>query len=345
METVVLGPQRVYDLCAKYLARDDDTPRHSYFGTLPSDQGRFSEGWHFPVIEPHCDGDDASRASRNDVTFVYLAPESAPTAFSVSVRGNFGPLYERTRLNRVEDSRYFVATLVLPAARCFRYRYFLDTTEILDPINPQTVTEDNGAVWSSFFTFAAFEAITFERWERIILDRFTRHILPFNTRDAREFMSTFSDDARKAHPYLYRFDLSVGVVNFLDKLLAREERHQLPAYKTCLSMINRLLRQRNPYLEPRDMPEAMFIELYDQMASGTVPGWDYNQYSSPSFFLQMLRRHAWTGAFCHPKYGGNAGGAGWNYLSDRYTDVSGKTLFDWPRSIEQPLGRSSEYRG
>jgi hypothetical protein len=216
---------------------------------------------------------------------------------------------------------------------------------LLDLINPQTMTEDNGMVWSSFFTFAAFEAITFERWERIILDRLTRHILPFNTKDAREYLDSLEVAQRTAHPYLHRMDIGVGVVNFLDKLLAREERHQLPAYKSCLAMINRILRQRNAYLEPRDMPESIYVDLYNQMASGSVPGWDYSVYSSPSYFLQMLRRHAWTGAFCHPKYGGNAGGAGWEYLAGRYADPSGSTFFDWRRSIEAPLGNSTEYLG
>jgi hypothetical protein len=345
MEIIELGSQHLFDLCTKYLARDDDSPRHSYFGAIPAGHGRFSEGWRFPVIEPHCDGDDATRASRNDVTFIYMAPPDAGDGFSVSIRGTFDALYVRTPLKRVEDSRYFALTVVLPAGCCYRYRFILGDTEILDPINPQITVEDNGTEWSSFFTFATFEPITFERWERIILDRLTRHILPFNTQEAREFLEREVGTPRPNHPYLHRFDISVGVVNFLDKLLAREERHQLPAYKTCLAIINRILRQRNPYLEPRDMPRDMFKLLYDEMASGNVPGWDYNLYSGPSFFLQMLRRHAWTGAFCHPKYGGNAGATGWRYLAERYKDADGNTLFDWARSIEPPLGRSTEYRG
>jgi hypothetical protein len=59
----------------------------------------------------------------------------------------------------------------------------------------------------------------------------------------------------------------------------------------------------------------------------------------------MLRRHTITAAFSHPKYGGNAGGAAWDYLSARYRDANGRTLFDWARAIEPPLGASTEYRG
>jgi hypothetical protein len=134
-------------------------------------------------------------------------------------------------------------------------------------------------------------------------------------------------------------------VTFIDHLLAREEAHRLPDYQICLSIIDRVLRSRNPYVEPADMPRDMYVELYDQMARDEVPGWDRGRYGSPRFFLQLLRRHAFTGAFCHPRYGGNASGAGWAFLAERFTDEAGKTLFDWRPAIEPPLGTSGSYRG
>lgn len=93
------------------------------------------------------------------------------------------------------------------------------------------------------------------------------------------------------------------------------------------------------------MPEQDFVALYNQMASGTVPGWDPAAYGSPSYFLYLLRRHTFCGAFCHPKYGGNAGATGWAWIAERFRDGEGKTLFDWRRALEQPLGTSAEYRG
>lgn len=340
-----LDVEHVFDLCTKHLARESEELRHSYFGALPDGRGRYSEGWRFPWVEPNFNGDPNASGALNNVTFVYLAPRDAGAAFKVSVRGTFAPLYEFIPLQRAGDSRYFATTLVLPAGQCFRYRFVVGAVEELDAVNPQIATEDNGVRWSSFFTLAAFEAITFERWERVILDRLTRHILPFNTEDARVFLERLSNQQRSNHPYLARFDIGVGVVNFLDKLLAREERHQLGSYKICLSIIDQLLRQRNPYMEPRDMNEDMFVLLYDQMVSNNVPGWDYGRYDNPKYFLELLRRHTITAAFSHPKYGGNAGAAAWNYLSDRYRDGDGKTLFDWRRAVEPPLGTSTEYRG
>ena len=57
MATILnLDQEHVFDLCAKYLARDDDSPRHNYLNVLPSTLGRFSEGWRFPVVEAHFDG-------------------------------------------------------------------------------------------------------------------------------------------------------------------------------------------------------------------------------------------------------------------------------------------------
>jgi hypothetical protein len=77
-----------------------------------------------------------------------------------------------------------------------------------------------------------------------------------------------------------------------------------------------------------------------------VPGWDYEAYGNPRFFLQLLRRHAITGAFAHPKYCGNAGASGWAYLEERYRDPqTGATLFNWRQAQEPPLGTSEHYRG
>ena len=90
------------------------------------------------------------------------------------------------------------------------------------------------------------------------------------------------------------------------------------------------------------MSKEMYIDLYDQMAAGNVDGWNHSRYGSPRYFLQLLRRHAFVGAFSHPKYGGNVGAAGWAYLKERYRDSeTGQTLFGWRSVMEQPLGTAN----
>ena len=96
---------------------------------------------------------------------------------------------------------------------------------------------------------------------------------------------------------VYRMDDSVGEVNFVDNILAREERQHLSDYKVCLRIIDRVLRQRNPYVEPAQMTRDMYFDLYNEMATNQVGGWDYSQYASPQYFLYLLRRHVLTGAF------------------------------------------------
>ncbi len=99
------------------------------------------------------------------------------------------------------------------------------------------------------------------------------------------------------------------------------------------------------------MSREIYFDLYNEMASNQVAGWDYDAYGSPQFFLYLLRRHVVTGAFCHPKYGGNAGAAGWAYLAERYALPSGgpgqqgETLFEWRRALEVPLGVNTDYLG
>jgi hypothetical protein len=68
------------------------------------------------------------------------------------------------------------------------------------------------------------------------------------------------------------------------------------------------------------------------------------------YFLSLIRRHTITGAFSHPKYGGNIGGAGWSYLQERY-DIKNENAqtvgnyFNWELALEKPLGTNENYQG
>jgi hypothetical protein len=348
--------QYVLNHCARYLARSPDSEaRHDYgqFGGDPV-RSRVCESWRFPLVDSYSDGADFEGSyAFNRVTFVYAAPDGAPPS-KVSVVGTFGKLYEPVPLARVRagdaDTPYFAVTLVVPKGEVHTYKYLVDGKPALDPINPQRVKLSNGREWSRFFTHLCSLPVVLERWEMSILNRITAHILPFETEESENFLRRFyeyldkqSKETQYAHAY--RLDQPVGVVNFIDKLLAKEENHHLIDYRLCLDIIERLLRKRNPYVEPALMSKEMYRDLYQQMADGNVPGWEYGRYNSPRYFLQLLRRHTLTGAFSHPKYGGNVGAVGWAYLEERFRDDKGRTLFDWRRSIERPLGDDATYHG
>ncbi len=336
----------------KYLARENSDERHNFGIYQPGDpRAKVCEAWRFPIIDGHYNADDPAESyGWNEVTFVYAELRDAALPQTLSVVGTFAPIYEPIPLRRIADMPYFTATVLVPKGEVHTYRFIIDGQLQLDPVNPQKSTLDNGREWSRFFTQGCTQRLSFEAWELDILSRLTNHILPFHTKEGQRFLSQYYESLDKAsreaqYPGAYRFDEGVGVANFIDKLMAREENHHLPDYKICVGLINRLLRQRNPYVEPRQMNREMFVELYQQMATGTVPGWDYTKYENPRYFLQLLRRHSITGAFAHPKYCGNSGGCGWAYLSERYRDEGGATLFDWRRNLEQPLGANEYYRG
>ncbi len=356
----------VLNHATKYLARFNTDSRHGYglLGTqAPRD--RIAEAWRFPLVDTYGGGApamaDASRfGDYNAVTFVY-AWADAHSPGSVSVIGTFATLYAPLRLRQTswegEPTRFWDLSYVVRKGEKHRYRFVVDdASSINDPVNPQEEMLDNGSTWSCFFSDAYSSPVVMERWELEILYRLSEQILPFQTEGASNFLERFynyldrsSQDSLYAHAY--RLDTSVGEVNFIDNILSREERHHLVDYKICLRIIDRVLRQRNPYTEPKNMSRNIYFGLYGEMASNTVAGWDYDAYSSPQYFLYLLRRHAVTGAFCHPKYGGNAGAAGWAYLQDRYRSPPpgpgkpGPTLFDWERALEKPLGNNSEYLG
>lgn len=328
----------VLNNCTKYLARDS---------------GPVSDSWRFPIIDSHRSDTADDTFRHNDVTFIYDARD-ASSSVDIGVIGTFAPLHQRLPLRQVlfggEPTGFFARTVRIDKGQIHFYKFFVDGEPIIDPINPQRVTLDSGQQWSRLVTQLCTQPINLERWEYDILARLTAHILPFQTAAGEDFLRRYYHtlDAERRNSDLthaYRLDNSIGVVNYIDNILAREEAHRLIDYKTCLSIIREIFRQRHPGIEPSLLTRDTYVTLYAEMADNNVPGWDYTRYNSPPFFLQILRRHAITGAFSHPKYGGNIGAAGWAFLSERYPAPDSGTMFAWRRAIEPPFGASAEYRG
>jgi hypothetical protein len=334
MTVVVVGRADEYVLnhCTRFLARD---------------RGPIAEPFHFPVIDTHWDGQSAEESYRfNDVTFVYDASGSRPT--QVRVVGSFGALYDLVPLRSVdflgEATGLWAVTVRVPKGQVHSYKFVLDAATVtLDPVNPQRTRLDNGEEWSRFFTHGCAVPISFEPWEARLLERIVAQLLPFQVEENRRFVAeqynALDRQERDARfPLAYRMDESVGVVNFLDKLLAREEAHNLDDYRTCLRLIDAILRGRHPGREPADLGRQVFLNLYAELTSNAVAGWSKEKYGDPAYFLLLLRRHTMTGAFAHPKHGGNAGAIGWAYLQERFP-------FAWQLAVEAPLGDNRDYRG
>jgi hypothetical protein len=347
--------QYVLGHCTRYLARDEHDPRHDFGQYAQGDpRAAISDAWRFPPVETFWDGSSAATSwPYNRVTFIFDGRASQPS--SVAVAGTFGELYAPIPLAPIDfagaPTGYFAVAVQVPKSQVHIYKYRVDGAWQLDPINPQQTVLDNGQAWSRFFTDDCPMPIELSRRERDILSRLITPLLPFRLPENQVFIRTVFDSLDQASrgqqfPLAYLLDEDVGAVNYIDKVIAREERHNAYAYHTCLNIVDGILRARNGGADPLNVPLDQYTNLYGEMATDHVDGWDYGRYHSPQFFLLMLRRHTMTGAFAHPKYGGNSGAAGWKYLEDRYTDpTSGGTLFDWQRAIEAPLGESTDYRG
>jgi hypothetical protein len=355
--------QYILNQCTKYLARDNADHRHDFGQYDAGDgRGRIAEAWRFPIVDSHWDGGPAAQSyTYNAVTFIYAGgpPDGAPpgggtSPGAVSVVGTFGDLWSPVPLRPLRflgtDTGLFAVTVRVPKGQVHRYKFLVDGRYTLDPVNPQRIVLDNGEVWSRLFTDACQIPLELDRRERRLLDRLVAHLLPFRLDENRAFVRTVYDrldrgTRTRQFPLAYRLDEQVGVVNYIDKLISRAERHNAYAYHTCLDIVEDVLRARSGGADPAQLPPDFYADLYNEMADDRVDGWDYGRYNSPRYFLLLLRRHAITGAFVHPRHGGNSGTAGWIYLEDRYTNASDQTLFDWRRAIEQPLGDNTEYRG
>jgi hypothetical protein len=367
MPATVVNRDDTYVLnhCTRSLARDNSDERHNYgqYGTGDA-RGAIAEVWRFPIVDSFFDALTSGVQAYNLVTFV-IVNRDGKFGDDIAVIGTFSDLITPIRLNRIGETDYWARSVLVPKGQYHRYKYIARGRAMLDPINPQRTSLRDGSVWSRFFTDYCTDILVLERWEALILESLTSHILPFRSIEGERFLNyyyKYLDRQAKETQFAraYRFDQPLGAVNFIDKLLARQEAHRLFDYKTCLAQIDRVLRLRYPTLEPAAMPMTAYADLYDQMASDDVSrlaGWDGALYQSPKFFLQLLRRHTYTGAFSHPKYGGNSGAAGWQFLAQNLTDpktnqlpqvnplAAPPTYFDWARALEPPLGRNTEYRG
>ncbi|WP_222371240.1 hypothetical protein [Rhizobium leguminosarum] len=343
----------VLNHCVKHLTRAGDPPAANDQAAAEIFRSSISEAWRFPVVSAMpAKADDPNL---NRVTFVYKTrpDDVAP----IAVIGTFANLHEALPLKPVSfeglDTGYRAASFAVPKAQVHFYKYQVGGQFTLDPINPQRATQDNGQQWSRFFTDGYLQPLVLEPWEVQLLYRLIEQILPFRGAAAENFLKRYyfglNREQRKADlPKAFRLDGSVGEVNAIDKLLAREEAHRLIDYRLCLRQIDRALRAQNPIIDPFEMPAPEYDILYERMAAsklgdGSIPGWDYSAYDNPAYFLYILRRHAVTAAFSHPKYGGNVEAAGWAYLSERFSEPQAASFFDWRPALEPPLGTSSYY--
>ncbi len=348
----------VLNVCARHLARDNEDARHDFGQYSPGDpRGRISEAWRFPLIDSYAsgpDGDPEEDYAFNEVTFVYRRAPGPER--SVAVVGTFADLWDPIALRSVAGTPYLTTTVVVPKGQVHTYRFLVDGEPILDPVNPQRSVLDNGRTWSRFFTQLCAIPLSLDERETSVLQALAGHLLPFrvdggNKQEIQSLLRGYYRDLdrrpmhlRYLHAYLP--DAAIGVVNFIDKLLAREESHHVVDYRICLSQIRELMRLRFPGTPPEAIPADGIALLFEQMQRGVVPGWDPDRYKEPAYFAKLLRRHVFTGAFSHPKYGGNAGVAGWAFLEKYFRDpVTNATLFDWRAAVEKPLGTSTSYRG
>lgn len=339
--------------CARILARENQDPRHDFGQYLTGDsRARYCDAWQLPLIDTFAaDGDFVSGHRHDAVTFVYVHPDAAPPS-SVGLIGSFSDLHTATPLRPVAETPWWTVTVVVPKGEVHTYVFLVDGQVVVDPINPQQVVLENGRTWSRFFTTYCGVPLTLEEEDRDLLVQLARYLLPFEASDVRAALDRHYDrlDQRpRSLDYLHVYgpEPSLGAVNYIDKILAREERHHLVDYRLCLPILRRLLAERHPGAPLMSVPGSTFTALFGQMASNRVPGWPHAVYGEPRYFFTLLHRHVVTGAFAHPKYGGNAGCGGWVFLEERYraSDPPHRTLFDWRRSIEPPLGNSEDYHG
>ncbi len=305
----------------------------------------------FPIVDTFLDTEKNSFF--NQVTFVYYSEQTnnAQDKIAIFLIGNFDSLHTKRKLHQIifnnELTRFYAITLKLPVKKRYHYQFLIDDSHIIDPLNTLTKQLDNNVIWSEFFTESIKSNIILEEWEAQILRRLISYILPFKTNEFKTFVKNHQGQfSELTKSLISQISYDIGCVNFIDKLISRDELHHIINYKLCLKEIKRILFALNTFQEPKEMDEYFYQRIYQIMSQNDFTIWNKATYENPSYFIMVLRRHIITAAFSHPKHGGNTDALGWQFLDSllRNNNHDGAG-FDWQQALEKPLGINNDYIG
>lgn len=103
-----------------------------------------------------------------------------------------------------------------------------------------------------------------------------------------------------------------GVVNFIDKALANEDKALAPVYATGLPGVAAVAKKR--FLKTFvALTPAEQDEILAALETGKAGGWPKGAVGAADFFM-AIRAHTVFGFLCDPSYGGNRDYAGWKVV-------------------------------
>jgi gluconate 2-dehydrogenase gamma chain len=103
-----------------------------------------------------------------------------------------------------------------------------------------------------------------------------------------------------------------GVVNFVDKALANEDKALLPVYRAGLAGVDAVATKkfRKAFVA---LAATEQDEVLAALESGKADGWPKGPVGAADFFA-AVRAHTVYGFLCDPSYGGNRDYAGWKVV-------------------------------
>jgi gluconate 2-dehydrogenase gamma chain len=106
--------------------------------------------------------------------------------------------------------------------------------------------------------------------------------------------------------------VEAGVVNFVDKALANEDKALVPVYKAGLAGVDAVATKRfgKPFVE---LAAAEQDTVLGAIESGNPDGWPKGAVGAADFFV-AVRAHTVFGFLCDPSYGGNRDYVGWKVV-------------------------------